>query len=198
MTVPVQSSGASITKCSKGSHLMPSISLMITSGRPRQNSKPSRRIFSAKIVICSSPRPLTLNFPSPAFSYRIAMLVFISASKRSSILFEVTNLPSVPASGPSFTLKITLRVGSSICSASSGIGLLGSTILSPTSSASKPAIATMSPVPAASMSVRSSPLKPMSFEILPFICVPSALANITLWFLFIVPLKILAIPILPT
>ena len=68
ITVPLNSSGTSHTSSSNGSQRTPSISFTITSGRPRQNSKPSRRIFSAKIVICSSPRPLTLNLPSPMFS----------------------------------------------------------------------------------------------------------------------------------
>ena len=132
------------------------------------------------------------------FSYFIAIFVFISFARRSSILFDVTCLPSVPASGPSFTENTTLSVGSSIWSGSSGCGLFGSTTLSPTSSASKPAIATMSPVPASFISILSSPIKPMSFEILPVVFVPSAFASMTFWFLAILPLKILAMPILPT
>ena len=71
-------------------------------------------------------------------------------------------------------------------------------MLSPTSKASKPAIATISPVPASFISVRSSPIKPISLLILPVVFVPSAFASITFAPFAILPLKILAIPILPT
>ncbi len=113
------------------------------------------------------------------------------------ILLEVTNFPSVPASGESFTENVTLSVGSSICIGSSGIGLFGSHKLSPTSIVSNPATATISPVPAVLMSYLSTPLKPISLLTLPLSFSPSAFTSITVSPIEIVPLKILAIPIFP-
>ena len=71
-------------------------------------------------------------------------------------------------------------------------------MLSPTSSVSNPAIATISPLCASSISTLSSPSKPISFDIRPLTCSPLAFASKTLWFFCTVPLKILATPILPT
>mmetsp|Transcript_1177 Transcript_1177/g.3398 ORF Transcript_1177/g.3398 Transcript_1177/m.3398 type:complete len:236 (-) Transcript_1177:225-932(-) len=55
------SSGASTMHSSYGSSLTPSSSLIITVGGPTMNSKPSRRMFSIKMVMCSAPRPDTIN-----------------------------------------------------------------------------------------------------------------------------------------
>ncbi len=105
--------------------------------------------------------------------------MFISAFNLSSILFEVTYFPSVPASGESFTEKVTLSVGSSICIGSSGIGLFGSHKESPTSIVSNPATATISPAPAVLISILSRPLNPISLDTLPFTFSPSALHKTT-------------------
>ena len=171
---------------------------MITSGRDIPNSKPSRRIFSAKIVICNSPRPETLNLPSPTVSKFIATLVCISDSSRSFILFDVTCLPSCPARGESFTENTTLKVGSSICIGSKGIGFTGSQILSPTSTVSIPANATISPASASSISILFKPRKPISLVIRPFTISPLAFAKAILLPFLIVPLKMREIPIFPT
>src|SRR5574344_1548090 len=117
--------------------------------------------------------PLPLGFTS------IAIFVFISAFNLSSILFEVTNFPSVPANGESFTENVTDKVGSSICIGSSGIGFVGSHKESPTSIVSNPATATISPEPAVLISNLSIPLNPISLDTLPFIFSPSALHNKT-------------------
>ncbi len=123
--------------------------------------------------------------------------MFISASSLSWILFEVTNLPSVPANGESFTANVTDKVGSSMCIGSSGIGFAGSHKESPTSIVSKPATAQISPAPAVLISILSKPLNPISLLTLPFTFSPSALHNKTVSPWEIVPLKILAIPIFP-
>src|SRR5699024_8800762 len=61
MTAPVYSSGTSICTRSTGSHLTPSISLIITFGLDSCSSNPSRRIFSIKMERCSSPLPDTVQ-----------------------------------------------------------------------------------------------------------------------------------------
>ena len=61
-------------------------------------------MFSIKTDKCSSPLPETLNLSdeSPG-STRRATLLSNSCSSRSFMFLEVTNFPSCPAKGESFT-----------------------------------------------------------------------------------------------
>ena len=131
---PEVSSGTHITTFSIGSCFFPSISWKITCGEPTCNSNPSRRIVSTNTDKCNSPRPETLyEFPSE-FSKSILRPTFISVSfsRRSRIWREVTNFPSFPANGESFTKNSIVKVGSSIVIAGIGSAFGSATIVSPT------------------------------------------------------------------
>ena len=153
ITEPIQSSGASISTSSYGSHVTPSISFKITWGLDTCNSYPSLLIVSIKIDKCNSPRPLTIH--SSLFWIRSTFKdtsLFVSLNKRSSILDAVTNLPSWPANGEVFVPKIIWIVGSSTWSNGNASSQLGSQIVSPTPMSAKPATATISPALASSTS----------------------------------------------
>ncbi|MCY1429125.1 hypothetical protein D9M71_450290 [compost metagenome] len=158
ITLPWDSSGRSMVTFSNGSCFTPSTRRMITSGRPTAISKPSRRMVSISTERCSSPRPETLNLSaeSPS-STRSATLYSSSLSRRSLMLREVTNLPSLPQNGESFTWKVMETVGSSTVR-----GFIASTVLmshrvSEMNSSSKPLMQTMSPAAASSTSMRCRP-----------------------------------------
>ena len=122
ITEPEYSIGTSITNSSYGSVLTPPSSLMITSGWETCISKPSLRIFSSKMAMCNSPRPYTLKKDGPILftpwsgekSTLRPTLISNSFSNLSFICLEVTNFPSRPANGESFTKKLSDSVGSSI------------------------------------------------------------------------------------
>ena len=163
ITAPWFSSGTSTVKFSYGSHFCPSISRNTTRGLPTANSKPSRRIFSSKMVKCNSPRPDTRNTSASAVSStRKATLVSNSRVKRSRIWRLVTNLPSVPANGDVFTIKSMVKVGSSTLNIGTPTGFSLSQMVTPMPISSMPEIITMSPASASSCGTRSKPLKPSS------------------------------------
>ncbi len=83
------------------------------------------------------------------------------------------SLPSVPASGESFVPKVMEMAGSSTWISGSGRGSLGSTIVSPIMMSFTPATATMSPGPADSTGMRSSPWVRSSSETRKFSIEPS-------------------------
>ena len=82
VTTPTNSSGQSMTRRSMGSCVTPFALRVITSGLLTASSKPSRRIISTRIAICSSPRPETTNASgvSPGSTFR---LTFVSSSRSS-------------------------------------------------------------------------------------------------------------------
>ena len=149
---PTQSSGISICKSSQGSYLTPSISLIITLGLETWSSKPSRRIFSIKIPKCNSPRPDTKKLSLVAVSTFKLTSFCVSFNSLSSILRAVTNLPSRPTNGDVLAPNVICRVGSSICKTGSGKTFPCSQIVSPTDISASPAIATISPASAWSIS----------------------------------------------
>ena len=115
MIFPTNSSFMSRTISSSGSCLVPLIIFINTSGRDIQNSYPSRRIVSIRMVRCSSPLPETLKV-SCVFvsSTRKETLDRTSLNKRSRSCLDVINSPSFPPKGDEFDEKYIARVGSSI------------------------------------------------------------------------------------
>ena len=141
-----------------GSRRWPSSSRIKTWGREIDNSNPSRRIFSIKTPICNSPRPATSNASPPGVSV-ILMATLLSASfiKRSRITRDCTFLPSRPASGLSFMPNVTVIVGGSIGCASSGSSTANAQSVSETVALLIPAMVTMSPGVASSISCCAKP-----------------------------------------
>ena len=88
------------------------------------------------------------------------------------ILREVTNLPSRPINGLSFTRKSIVKVGSSTWIGGSGIDPSPHTV-SPTKISLIPAIVTTSPDIASCFSTLVSHNVVNTLEILPFLCDPS-------------------------
>ena len=199
ITLPIQSSGASILTSSYGSQSTPSISLIITFGLETWSSYPSRRIFSINIDKCNSPRPETIH------SSLLGILsIFkdtsrlVSLNKRSSIWRAVTNFPSWPANGEVLVPKTIWIVGSSTFNNGKASSFPVVHTVSPTPISAKPAIATISPAPASSISIRCKPIKPNNFWILNWLCEPSARTQVTLSLTRILPRWIRPTPILPT
>ena len=129
------------------------------------SSKPSRRMFSIKTPICSSPRPATSKASPPGVSLtRIATLVSASRISRSRITRLCTLSPSRPASGESLMPKVTLIVGGSIGCAGSASETAKSARVSATVALAMPARLTMSPASAVSIGVRARPRKARIFE----------------------------------
>ncbi|CSI85821.1 Uncharacterised protein [Vibrio cholerae] len=94
---------------------------------------------------------------SSVCSTRSATLCTSSFSRRSRILREVTNLPSLPANGEVFTWKVMVTVGSSTLSGGSASRAFTSQIVSEIFSSPRPVTATMSPAVAWSVSERCRP-----------------------------------------
>ena len=132
ITVPTHSSGIFTTKVSIGSHFFPFISFIITFGFETKSSYPSLLIVSINTERCNSPRPETLNDSDEDVSSTLK-LTFLSSSlySLSLICLDVTNVPSLPANGPLFTLNIHETVGSSMFTNSILSIQLGSHIVSP-------------------------------------------------------------------
>ena len=150
---PTNSLGTSINKSSYGSHLSPSISLMMTCGLLTSSSKPSLLIFSIKIERWSSPLPETTQDSLLGIRSTLKATSFwISLYNLSSILRAVNNLPSCPANGEELVPNVICNVGSSNLIGGSGSTLLNSPIVSPTLISVKPATATISPAEALSIS----------------------------------------------
>src|SRR5260363_251087 len=119
---------------------------MTARGRETASSSPSRRIFSIRIVRCSSPRPETSKTVSSSVSLtRNATLCFSSRINRSRNCRLVTNLPSRPASGEVFTQKFMVNVGSSIAIIGSACGFDRSHRVAPMPISSMPLTNTISP-----------------------------------------------------
>ena len=154
----MQSSGTFTTNLSIGSHFTPSISLKITFGRDTKSSKPSLLIVSISTDKCNSPRPQTSKQSGVSVSFT-RKLTFLSSSLNnlSRICLEVTNCPSLPASGPLFTLNVIDTVGSSISTNSIFSGLLVSQIVSPILISGIPEVQTISPAPTSSTSTLFNP-----------------------------------------
>ena len=97
-------------------------------------------------------------------------LTFFSNSSYNLFLncLDVTNFPSVPANGLSFTEKFICNVGSSTFIKGNGFGSDKEQILSPIWISAKPAIPTISPATASSISTLPKSWNPNNFVILPF------------------------------
>src|SRR4029079_6263736 len=118
---------------------------------PHQNrdSYPARRMVSIRIVRCSSPRPETVQVSVDSVSStRNATFLSSSRYSRSRTCRDVTNFPSRPANGELLTRKSTEIVGSSTAIPSRRSGCSTSVTVSPISTLSRPASATMSPASA--------------------------------------------------
>ena len=115
-TAPLVDSGTHMTTDSIGSRVFPFSSWKITCGAPTWSSNPSRRIVSMRTERWSSHRPETMYPLSSPHSKSICSPTFISSSfsRRSRICLDVTNFPSLPANGESFTMNSILSVGASI------------------------------------------------------------------------------------
>ena len=186
-------------KFSYGSEWTPSISLKITSGLETANSYPSLRIVSIKILKCNSPRPETLKQSVESVSSTLKLTFFSSSVyKRFLSWREVTNLPSVPANGLSFTEKFICKVGSSTLIKGNAFGVLGSQIVSPIWISEKPAIPTISPADADSISTRPKSLNPNNLTIFPLSWEPSAWIKHTWSWELTLPCAIRPTTILPT
>ena len=140
--------GSRSTRCSIGSWRTPSISRVMTSGLLTASSKPSRRIVSMRMAICSSPRPETLKASgvSPGSTRRLT-LVSSSRSRRSLRLREVTYLPLPAGERRGVDLEHHADGGLVHDDGGSGRGSSASVMVSPMLTSSKPASATMSPGP---------------------------------------------------
>mmetsp|Transcript_5373 Transcript_5373/g.16852 ORF Transcript_5373/g.16852 Transcript_5373/m.16852 type:complete len:303 (+) Transcript_5373:554-1462(+) len=163
MQLPAQSDGTVTSTFSKGSHLTPSMFLMITVGGPMKSSKPSRRIDSTSTERCSWPRPDTSYVSALSVSAtRSATFRSSSFINRSRITRDVSSLPSRPAIGDLLTPKVMRTVGSSMAIGSSGTGVSGSVTVSPIRMSSKPATTTISPASASCTDLRPSASKTKS------------------------------------
>ncbi len=109
----------------------------------------------------------------------------------------VTNLPSVPARGLLFTLKIIEIVGSSISTKAIGSGLFISQRESPIFISGIPERAIISPIEAVFVSTLLSPLKVYNLTTLDLIIAPSFLQSAISSFSETDPREIRPIPILP-
>ena len=149
ITPPWCCSSMSAVTSSMGSHLSPSTIFITTRGLLTASSKPSRRMFSRRMVRCNSPRPITSKMPSSSVSLtRKATLCCNSFCRRSQIWRLVTYLPSRPANGLVLTQKFMVSVGSSTLSIGSGAGVSASVIVTPIPMSVRPLISTISPGPA--------------------------------------------------
>ena len=141
-----------------GSRVLPCSSLVMICGLLTSTSKPSRRIISMMMASWSSPRPETRKVSGESVSStRMATLVRFSFHSRSRSWVEVTNLPSRPENGETFEEKSMDTVGSSMCMTGRATGRSGSVTVSPISTLSMPAMATMSPSEASATSTRLRP-----------------------------------------
>ena len=187
---PVKASGMSMETSSNGSWRTPSTIRVMTSGLETASSNPSRRMFSIRMAIWSSPRPMTLNESAPSVgSIFRATLVRSSLSSRSLMWREVTYLPSRPAMGEVLIENTIDRVGSSMCRGGSGWGSSTLVTVSPMLTSEKPASATMSPAWASSHSRRWISSKVKSLVILAVVVVPSRRTSATFSPVFTVPSK---------
>ena len=118
--------------------------------------------------------------------------------KRSSILDAVTCFPSCPENGEEFVENVIFNVGSSMCKIGNASSLPISQTVSPTLISGKPAIATISPACADSISTRFNPKNPNNFVIRNCCVDPSKRQIETIWLTLIVPRTIRPIPIRPT
>ena len=186
-TEPLYSSPTSTTASSNGSSFFPSSSRMITCGGPMQNSKPSRRMFSMRIVMCRAPRPHTMNesavSPGSTLSARFRSS---SRSRRSLMFLEVTNFPSLPANGDAFTLNVIRTVGSSTVMVGSGTAP-PAMIVSPIMTSGRPATAQMSPAPTDSTISFWKFLYTNTSLIFPFLDPPSGTPREMVWAVEMVP-----------
>ena len=174
ITPPWCCSSISAVTSSIGSCFSPLTSFITTRGLDTAISKPSRRMFSSRMVRCNSPRPMTSKIPSsPVSLTRKATLCCNSFCRRSQIWRLVTNLPSRPASGLVLTQKFIVSVGSSTFSMGSGEGVTGSVMVTPIPTPSMPLISTISPGPASVACTRSRPWKVNTWLTRPLTALPS-------------------------
>ena len=161
VTTPTYSSGESTTRSSTGSSTTPSRPRTMTVGLETCSSKPSRRIVSMSTASWSSPRPTTRNVSMASVS-STRMLTFrsISWKSRSRTWRDVTLLPDRPAHGLVLAPNSMVMVGSSTRMGFSAVGASLSATVSPMLISSMPAIATMSPESARSISTRFKPCQP--------------------------------------
>jgi len=116
-------------------------------------------MFSIRMPSCSSPRACTSTFSPPPGTGRTSSETLVSASawSRSEMTRPVTAFPERPASGESLGPKTMDSVGGSTCPGSSGASTSGEAIVSAIPAAAAPAMETMSPATARSMTTRSMP-----------------------------------------
>ena len=200
ITPPWWPSSMSAVTSSIGSCFSPLTSFITTRGLLTAISKPSRRMFSNKMVRCNSPRPMTSKIPSSSVSLtRSATLCCSSFCRRSQIWRLVTYLPSRPASGLVLTQKFIVSVGSSTLSIGSGDGVTGSVIVTPIPTSSIPLINTISPGPAWVAWTRSRPWKVNTWLTRPLTGLPSGPSMTTTSIIgLIVPWLMRPTPIRPT
>ena len=125
----------------------------MTCGGEMDNSNPSRRIFSIKILSWSSPRPLTINSSDLSPLFEIVTVTFLAASLSNlSLMCNAEKiLPSFPAKGELFTPNVMERTGGSIASAPSAFVSFKSQRVDDTETLLNPATDTMSPAAPKSM-----------------------------------------------
>ena len=118
-------------------------------------------MVSMRMLRLISPRPATLK-ESVAFSTsdtRRDTSFSVSRNRRSRSWREVTNLPSRPAKGESFTEKVISRVGAEILTNSMGSTAAGSQMVSPMVMSPMPLMAMISPAAASVTGTRARPSK---------------------------------------
>ena len=159
-------------------------------------------MFSIRTDRCSSPRPETLKQSAESVSStRRETSVFSSRIRRSRRWREVTYLPSLPASGLSFTMKFMEIVGSEIFWNGMETGLSRSPQrVSPMWISGIPETATIEPMPASVTSTFFSPSNSYNLLTFTFFFLVRSwwLTSITSWFTRIVPFSTLPTPIRPT
>ncbi len=104
----------------------------------------------------------------------------------------------LPANGELFTWKVMLMVGSSTVSAGSASGASSAQTVSEIDRSDTPEMATMSPAPASSVSMRSRPMKPSTCRILPWRFLPSRSTTLTGMLRRTLPRWMRPMPIRPT
>ena len=158
-------------------------------------------MFSINTDKWSSPLPDTLKLSAfSVSSTRRLTSVFNSRNRRSRRCLEVTNLPSCPASGLSFTMNCMAMVGSEIFWNGIATGLSTEQMVSPIWISAIPETATIAPMVASFTSTFASPSNSYSLLIFTLFCFSGSCAFtiMTSWFTLSVPLSILPIPIRPT
>ena len=158
-------------------------------------------MFSMRTDRWSSPRPETLNASVVSVSSTLRLTsVFSSLKSLSRRCLDVTNLPSLPARGESFTMNVMAMVGSDIFWKGIGSGFSGEQRVSPICTSAIPDTATIEPICASLTSILLRPSYSKSFPIRTFSSL-SGSCSFTMTrssFTLRTPLSTLPTPIRPT